>query len=372
MKPTRSFFKSVLMILTSISLGNCVSFAQNVGIGTATPLQKLHVAGGGVTIRVDGLSGVGTRALYANANGDLTVTPGTPSTDWLTSGNSGLVDGTHFLGTTDGRRIDFRTNNLIRATMTSTGWIGIGLTAPAYMFHMRSTITGANTAMAQYENQSVNGVALSAYNTTTTSGYNGFEGINNYSQTSFIASGAFGLAINNTLTSIAIGVRGHANNRDGSGVRGARVGAAGTGLGFGGVFYSDLGYSGGVYIVSDQALKRDVNELNNALDIIEQLSPVEYFYDTEKYPYMGLNQKLEYGFIAQDLEKVLPNLVADKNWDLNACKPLDANQRVEANMQVFKSVDYTRLIPVLVAALKEQQIKIEYLEKKMDELSKSK
>lgn len=372
MKPIQSVhqFKIVITIICLLSIDMAVG--QNVGIGTAAPLQKLHVAGGGVTIRVDGLAGIGTRALFANANGDLTVTAGVPAPMWMTLGNAGLTDGTHFLGTTDGRRLDFRTNNSIRATFTSTGWLGIGLVAPAYMFHMRSATTGANTAMAQYENQSVNGVALSAYNTSSTSGYNGFEGISNYSQSSFIASGAFGLAINNTLTSIAIGVRGHANNRDGSGVRGARVGAAGTGAGFGGLFLSDLGYSGGFYLVSDERLKKDVTALQSALHIVNQLKPVQYHYNTDAYPYLGLNTSLEFGLIAQDLEKVLPNLVAEKLWDINACKSVFEHQNESAEMRLFKSVDYTRLIPVLIAAIQEQQVKMEALEQELNEIKNKK
>ncbi len=44
--------------------------AQNVGIGTATPAEKLHVAG---TLRVNSLSGIGTRVVGADLNGTLNV-----------------------------------------------------------------------------------------------------------------------------------------------------------------------------------------------------------------------------------------------------------------------------------------------------------
>lgn len=50
-------------------------YAQNVGIGTAAPLEKLHVIG---NVRVSNLAGVGTRLVGADANGTLTVVaPGT-------------------------------------------------------------------------------------------------------------------------------------------------------------------------------------------------------------------------------------------------------------------------------------------------------
>src|SRR6188768_4232202 len=96
------------------------SHAQNVGIGTSLPLDKLHVVG---NIRSTTLAGVGNRFVFADPNGTLIVTgaisaAGSPA--WLVTGNSGLnggnttTPGTNFLGTIDAQNIDFRTNNLVR------------------------------------------------------------------------------------------------------------------------------------------------------------------------------------------------------------------------------------------------------------------
>lgn len=63
-----------LSILVLMSITAAVS-AQNVGIGTASPAEKLHVAG---NIRANFLSGVGTRVVGADLNGSLTIiAPGT-------------------------------------------------------------------------------------------------------------------------------------------------------------------------------------------------------------------------------------------------------------------------------------------------------
>jgi hypothetical protein len=43
-------------------------FSQKVGIGTATPAEKLHVAGGA---RVNSLAGAGTRVVSSELNGTL-------------------------------------------------------------------------------------------------------------------------------------------------------------------------------------------------------------------------------------------------------------------------------------------------------------
>jgi hypothetical protein len=65
--------KSLLFGLLAFSGLN--GFSQNVGIGTAIPLEKLHVAG---NVRVNTLAGVGTRVVGADANGTLIiVAPGT-------------------------------------------------------------------------------------------------------------------------------------------------------------------------------------------------------------------------------------------------------------------------------------------------------
>ncbi len=147
-----------LLILTSIQLN-----AQNVGIGIATPQQKLHVAGAGQTIRVDGLSGAGTRNVYANAFGDLTTTPGTPSDVWMTAGNAGLNASTNFLGTTDAVDFVLRTNNTERLRALSTGNIGIGTVTPLARLHVevpsgvgniavRGTNTGFGSGFLGYQN----------------------------------------------------------------------------------------------------------------------------------------------------------------------------------------------------------------------------
>lgn len=110
--------KSYLQILF-FTFTALLTNAQNVGIGTATPSEKLHVAGSGNGLRIDGLSSTGTftgngtplKAVFVDANGSLVKGgAGTPSTDaWYTVGNAGTTAGTNFIGTTDAQAFVIKT-----------------------------------------------------------------------------------------------------------------------------------------------------------------------------------------------------------------------------------------------------------------------
>lgn len=120
------------------------------------------------------------------------------------------------------------------------------------------------------------------------------------------------MAINNTLTNSAVGVRGTINGRDGIGVLGTRNN--GGGPGWAGLFIEDLGYTGFLGAASDESLKKNIKPIQKALDIVNQLNPVTYNFDLEKHPGMGLNTEMEYGFIAQEVQKILPEIVKKRTF----------------------------------------------------------
>ncbi|WP_052597443.1 tail fiber domain-containing protein [Aureispira sp. CCB-QB1] len=248
---------------------------------------------------------------------------------------------------------DLQTNMLF--IDAGTNEIGIQTNAPSSMLQMTNggINVGAN-AMASFDNSGIDGVAISGHDNNTANPYNGIEGITNYSGTAFIPSGVFGLAINNSLTHRAIGVRGVANGRDGVGVYGSRQNTGGV-VGWGGVFYNDLGYTGFMGAVSDRKTKKNIQPIQKALDIVNQLNPVTYNFNFEKYPNMGLNTEMEYGFVAQEVQSVLPEIVREKQLVTNACVEMGAQQEQQAVVEDFVVMDYTRIIPILTQAIKEQQ-----------------
>lgn len=77
--------------LLNIALGflATTTFAQNVGVGTNNPLEKLHVEGG--TVRVSALAGTGQRVVYANNNGNLTSLADGTANQVLTTNGAGVL-----------------------------------------------------------------------------------------------------------------------------------------------------------------------------------------------------------------------------------------------------------------------------------------
>lgn len=253
---------------------------------------------------------------------------------------------------------DFRIESNTQANMffidAGTDEIGIRTAAPTSMLQMTNggVNVGAN-AMASFDNGSIDGVAVDGYNTNALNTFNAVEGVTSYNGTAFIPTGVFGLGIDLSLTHTAVGVRGTVNGRDGIAVLGTRQNGAGAG--WGGLFTNDLGYTGFFGAASDESLKKNIQPIQKALDIVHNLNPVTYNFDLEKNPGMGLNTEMEYGFIAQEVQTILPEIVREKNLPTNINTEIKSNEAQKAELGKFVVMDYTRIIPILTQAIKEQQ-----------------
>ncbi len=114
-------------------------------------------------------------------------------------------------------------------------------------------------------------------------------------------------------------------------------------------------YMSGALNPSDAMLKEDIEDLEGALDILNQIEPKTYQYLTEEYNFMNLPTGLQYGVVAQDLAEVLPELT--KYTSKPAMVDSTGNETTPAIE--FMTVNYTGFIPILVAGMKEQQAIIE-------------
>jgi hypothetical protein len=129
---------------------------------------------------------------------------------------------------------------------------------------------------------------------------------------------------------------------------------------YAGYFVGDVNYTGSLTGPSDAKLKYDINNLQNATAIIKQLQPKTYFFKQDgEASFLNLPNKLQYGFIAQDIEAVLPDLVR-QNVQMKG-------YHKEGSVE-YKGLDYISLIPVLTQAVKEQQQVIEELQKQIADL----
>ena len=93
---------------------------------------------------------------------------------------------------------------------------------------------------------------------------------------------------------------------------------------------------------SDKRLKTNINDINYGLDAVMKLSPKEY--DWKK------DNRHDIGFIAQEVEEVIPEIVKDK-------KHFDKD---------IKTLDYEKLTAVLIKAVQEQQEQINELKEKLN------
>lgn len=108
--------------------------------------------------------------------------------------------------------------------------------------------------------------------------------------------------------------------------------------------------SNGIEETSDLRFKTNITDLSGSLSKLLQLRGVTYNWRTEEFPERAFNDRTEIGVIAQEVEKIFPELV---NTDKNG----------------YKSVQYSHMVPVLLEAIKEQQSIIEGLSTKFDVLS---
>lgn len=96
---------------------------------------------------------------------------------------------------------------------------------------------------------------------------------------------------------------------------------------------------------SDIRLKKDISILENATEALAKLRGVSYVWDPQSFDIHGYTGK-DYGIIAQDVEKVFPEMVQHRD-------------------NGYLAVRYERLIGVLVAAVNEQSKRIQELEARL-------
>lgn len=102
-----------------------------------------------------------------------------------------------------------------------------------------------------------------------------------------------------------------------------------------------------VQSVSDMRFKENIRDIDTGLNEILALKPRRFDWKEGK----GMNIKNAIGFIAQEVEEILPELVGD--W-----------KDTEEDETIYKSLGMTNMIPTLVKAIQELNAKVSALENK--------
>jgi len=381
------------LLFSAVLISAFQSYAQNVGINStgAAPVSSaaldVDMSNKGILIPRVGLSttaafapvtGTATTSLMvyntATAGAGLTaVTPGyyywdgaqwvrllsgASTNDWKVGTSGATVNtpgATGFLGTSDASHVELVTSGVVRGRLSSLGEFFIGTTSTTFAGDLMSGVANATFPFA-------------------VNGYSNQNGVGIYGLRMGAAPGVWGSVQGETEATIAAnnsGVAGLAVLSSHRGVIGQKPAG---GLGWGGVFVNDLGYTGGFYNASDERLKINVQPLTGALSKVNAMNFYSYNMDTIHYSSLG-SGILHYGVMAQELKTVVPSLVAVKNIDPGKTRTGEGDL-VGPDMDV-NVVNYLELVPIALQAIKEQQAIIAAqeqlileLQKRMEELEK--
>jgi hypothetical protein len=103
---------------------------------------------------------------------------------------------------------------------------------------------------------------------------------------------------------------------------------------------------------SDLRFKTNIRPVTNALDKIKALRGVYFNWNQNEFPDRQFGSNVELGFIAQEVEKIIPEIVTKDKTN-----------------EEYRSVKYDKLVALLVEAIKEQQKQIDSLTIKVNNLN---
>jgi hypothetical protein len=270
----------------------------NVGIGTSSPQTPLHIKGNGPILNLEGSDHGYIQWFPQGFSAGRKAYLGFPNV-----GSTDLVITNEFTSGSD---------NIILQPGTN-GKVGISTTTPGGKFAIRNGVYG--------------GLLIDVVS----------DGVSWAGSYTNIQTGNYAWGVNDTPSDLYLqGKKGNVG-----------IGILGTGgyrLYVNGTAYSTGGWAG-----SDIRWKKNIYPLQDVMSKLLYLNGVKYEWRKTEFPEINFDSGKQIGLIAQDVEKVFPELVKTDN-------------------NGFKAVSYEKLSVVLLEGMKEQQKQIESYKSQLQSL----
>jgi hypothetical protein len=294
----------MLVNMLSTGGGQRVAFPNGrVGIGTSAPAGTLDVRGGtaaagaGAPVILQAQAGAAS-----NVGGNIVLNSGPNGT--------GSVNGSILFGTGGVLAVNGTFTTGERMRLTPEGRLGFGTSAPDEKVVFSSSLNSKDDH---------NNVVVESMGTPS------------YGEASFTVrtpAGSWSWFMDDVSGDNAqVGQLGLWQNGTGNGLRAAFLTTGGLSV-YGAVHATAFPTD------SDRRLKTDILPIPNGLEKVRALQGVSYRWKEDVAEYLRNDKGVHLGFIAQDVEAVLPEVVATDSLG-------------------FKSMDYSRIVPVLVEAMHE-------------------
>ena len=341
-----------------------ITSSGNVGIGTDSPIYVLDAYSTGSStarLRVQGTTNFALTQAQ-NSSGILYM-----GIDSSTANGFGLGNYSRIIWSSAAYPLIFAVNDAERMRITSSGNVGIGSTSP--FARLQVTDSNTNEGTIAIGNNIYPGLIFSSAGTgefridNRSSAGGGYISFYPNGQASTLGNEAMRVSTSRNLligtttdTGARLNVGGSYDGypvsiEAGSGgnqlslTRGGAVAQfyMGGSTAGGTQFYVRAGGSGGVLLsagstgwvsASDIRLKDVTKPIENAVESLSSLQTIYYSWKD------SINKNLHIGLIAQEVEKVFPELVS------------------ESSIDGMKGVNYTELIPVIIKAIQELNEKI--------------
>ena len=306
-----------------------ISNAGNVGIGTISPNANLHLHGNAASQNV--------RISFSDN------TSGIATTDGFCIGKDGLQKA--YIYNCENADIDFGTSNTERMRIMANGNIGIGTNSALSSLHLHKNALAQDVRM------------IISDNTSTSSLIRGLHLIK--------GGDHIGYLWNYENTPLILGT----NNAER--IRIAENGNVGIGTNDPAIYKcqvnGNLGATGNITAYySDERLKNITEYVSDVLPVLDKINVFKYNCNDLAESFGYDKSKKEIGLSAQEIQKFYPEIVSIAPFDADCDK--ETKQIISKSGENYLTLDYERLVPVLLQAIKELNRKYTALEDKYNKI----